>query len=251
MMQRLRQIFALALCALVVRPELAHAGIPVIDWSNVVQNTISAVENVNQRAQLILNYQQMIRQTKRMLTDGVVPAFYVWDQISQTVDAIKMSQQSVRDGRFALKGELKEFLDPNYYRSSSCNNSQGAKGGCYEGYRQLMAALSEREQAAQEARDKQLDAQLESLEQRAEKEKALQQSGTGVKGQLAAIQHTNQLLDAQYAELRDTRALLITQQQGAAEERRKELAREAAQQALSDQWHASDSKFERSNAGRW
>jgi len=243
------------LCALVcARPAPANAGIPVIDWSNIIQSTISAVEDVNQSAQLVLNYKNLISQYERMVTDAVVPAFYVWDQLSQTVDALKLAQQTARDGRAALKGELKQFLDPNYYRSSNCYNSQGAKGGCFENYKKLMEALSDREREAQETRDKQLEAQLDSLKARTEKEKQLQQAAQttdGKDGQLKAIQATNQLLDAQYAELRDTRALLITQQQAAAEERRKQLVRDAAQQALSDKWHSGDSKFKRSNPGSW
>ena len=229
----------------------ARAGIPVIDWTSIIQSAISAVEDVSQGAQLVLDYRNQLLQYERMLTDAVVPAIYVWDRIPLTVDALKTAQNSVRNGRAALKGELKDLLDPNYYRSSNCYNSQGAKGGCFEGYKKLMAALSEREIEAREAHDQQMEAQLESLGQRADKAKQLQANATSAKGQLEAIQYTNQLLDAQYAELRDTRALLITQQQAAAEERRKQIAREAAQQALSDRWHGGDAKFKRSNPGSW
>jgi P-type conjugative transfer protein TrbJ len=246
-----KRLLSLLLLLSFVRPAPASAGIPVIDWSNIIQSTISAVEDISQGAQLVLDYQNQIQQYERMLTDAIVPAVYVWDKISQTVDALENVQNTVRNGRAALRGELKDLLDPNYYRSSSCYNSQGARGGCFEGYKKLMAALSDRELEAQEARDQQLEAQLHTLKERAEKEKQLQGSASKVQGQLEAIQYTNQLLDAQYGELKDTRALLITQQQGAAEERRKQIAREAAQQALSDKWHSGDGKFKRSNPGRW
>lgn len=256
-MRQLRLICSVVLCCALafMRPAPAQAGIPVIDWSNIIQSTISAVEDVGQSAQLVLNYKNMIAQYERMLTNGVVPAIYLWDQISQTVDTLKSSRDVARNGRAALKGELKQFLDPNYYRGSNCYNSAGAKGGCFESYKQLMEALDARAGDAQEAHDKQLDAQLDSLARRAEEQKQrrlnAQSDPEGKDGQLRAIQATNQLLDAQYAELRDTRALLITQQQVAAEERRKQLAQEAAQKALSDKWHSGDGQFKRSNPGSW
>jgi type IV secretion system protein TrbJ len=244
----MRYLVAAAL-ALLAHPKPAYAGIPVIDWSNVIQSTVSAFEDVNQSAQLVLNYKNQLDQYERMLTDAIVPAVYLWDNITQTVDTLRTAQKSLRNGRAALRTELKKFVDPNYYRGSSCYNSGGAKGGCFEGYRQLMQALQEREDHVLEERDNMLDKQIDSLTERAAKAKKLSANAQGATGQLEAVQYTNQLLDAQYAELRDTRALLLTQQQVAAEEQRKQLAREAAARALSEKWHGGE--FKRSTPGAW
>ena len=248
-MQSLRPLCLMAVALCFVRSGLASAQLAVTDVGNTYQNTISAVESLNQTAQLLKSYQNQLAQYERMLTDGVVPLVYVWDQITEAVDAVRKAEESMRNGRGALT-QLNRFIDPNYYRGSKCYNSTGAKGGCFQGYRELMDALQQREAEAQEERDKMLVAQLESLSKRADKGKRLQQNASAAKGQLEAIQHTNQLLDAQAAELRDLRALLITQQRVAAEETRKRLVAEAAARELSEKWHAGDQNKPR-KPGKW
>lgn len=239
-----------ALCiALCVMPQPARAGIPVIDWSNIIQSTISAVEDVSQGAQMVLDYKNQLEQYERMLTDAIVPAVYLWDTANQAIDVVSNAQGSLRSGKAALRGELLKFFDLDYYRNSTCYNSAGARGGCFEGLDKLVETLRKRELEAQSQRDKMLDAQEDTFKERAKKSKQLLKNAQGAKGQLEAISYTNQLLDDLNGELRDTRALLVTQQQVAAEGDRRRLAEEAARKALSEKWHKGE--FKRSQAGAW
>ena len=52
----------------------AKAGIPVIDGTNVVQTTISAVNNVQAVAKQIQQYQTQLQQYENMLKNTVAPA---------------------------------------------------------------------------------------------------------------------------------------------------------------------------------
>ncbi len=54
----------------------ATAGIPVIDGTNVVQTTISAVNNVQAVAKQIQQYQTQLQQYENMLKNTVAPAAY-------------------------------------------------------------------------------------------------------------------------------------------------------------------------------
>lgn len=239
-------VLCIVLC---VRPQPARAGIPVIDWSNIIQSTISAVEDVSQGAQMVLDYKNQLEQYERMLTDAIVPVVYLWDTANQAIDVVSNAQDSLRNGKAALRGELLKFFDLDYYRNSTCYNSAGARGGCFEGLDKLVETLRKRELEAQTQRDKMIDAQGDTFKERAKKSKQLLKNAQGAKGQLEAISYTNQLLDDLNGELRDTRALLVTQQQVAAEGDRRRLVEEAARKALSEKWHKGE--FKRSQAGAW
>jgi P-type conjugative transfer protein TrbJ len=230
----------------------AHAGIPVIDFSEIVQSTISAVEDVNQAAQLVLTYKNELAQYERMLTDGVVPAVYLWDNIQQTISSMQQARADlaqVRNIRGLAQDELKKLTDLDYYRSSNCYNSQGAHGGCYDGYRKLFEQEHALETVANDSRYDLLDAQDKELDARYDHLQQLQQNAATAKGQLEAVQYGNQLASAQITELMDTRALLISQQRVEAEAERKALAKEAAQTAASTQMR--DGKFQKSPERTW
>lgn len=54
-----------------------HAGIPVIDATNVVQTTISAMQNVAAVAKQIQQYETQLQQYQNMLQNTLAPAAYV------------------------------------------------------------------------------------------------------------------------------------------------------------------------------
>ncbi|EPU2180482.1 P-type conjugative transfer protein TrbJ, partial [Escherichia coli] len=67
---------------------VAKAGIPVIDGTNVVQTTISAVNNVQAVAKQIQQYQTQLQQYENMLQNTVAPAAYIWDQANSTINKL-------------------------------------------------------------------------------------------------------------------------------------------------------------------
>ena len=104
----------------------ATAGIPVIDGTNVVQTTISAVNNVQAVAKQIQQYQTQLQQYENMLKNTVAPAAYIWDQANSTINKLLQAQDTLnyyKNQAGSLDSYLKRYQDVNYYRSSPCFNS--------------------------------------------------------------------------------------------------------------------------------
>lgn len=104
----------------------AKAGIPVIDGTNVVQTTISAVNNVQAVAKQIQQYQTQLQQYENMLKNTVAPAAYIWDQANSTINKLLQAQDTLnyyKNQAGSLDSYLKRYQDVNYYRSSPCFNS--------------------------------------------------------------------------------------------------------------------------------
>lgn len=71
------------------------AGIPVIDGTNVVQTTISAVNNVQAVTKQIQQYQTQLQQYENMLQNTVAPAAYIWDQANSTINKLLQVQDTL------------------------------------------------------------------------------------------------------------------------------------------------------------
>ena len=189
------------------------AGIPVIDGTNVVQTTISAVNNVQAVTKQIQQYQTQLQQYENMLKNTVAPAAYIWDQANSTINTLNYYKNQAG----SLDSYLKRYQDVNYYRSSPCFNSN------VECTADEISALRKAEQNSSEARKKAndavfkaLDEQQETLQSDADNLADLQTQATGAQGQMEAIQAANQLASAQTNQLLQIRSLLVAQQNAAA-----------------------------------
>ena len=194
------------------------AGIPVIDGTNVVQTTISAVNNVQAVTKQIQQYQTQLQQYENMLKNTVAPAAYIWDQANSTINKLLQAQDTLnyyKNQAGSLDSYLKRYQDVNYYRSSPCFNSN------VECTADEISALRKAEQNSSEARKKAndavfkaLDEQQETLQSDADNLADLQTQATGA--QMEAIQAANQLASAQTNQLLQIRSLLVAQQNAAA-----------------------------------
>lgn len=125
------------------------AGIPVIDGTNVVQTTISAVNNVQAVTKQIQQYQTQLQQYENMLKNTVAPAAYIWDQANSTINKLLQAQDTLnyyKNQAGSLDSYLKRYQDVNYYRSSPCFNSN------VECTADEISALRKAEQNSSEAR---------------------------------------------------------------------------------------------------
>ena len=196
------------------------AGIPVIDGTNVVQTTISAVNNVQAVAKQIQQYQTQLQQYENMLQNTVAPAAYIWDQANSTINKLLQAQDThnyYKNQAGSLATYLKRYQDVNYYRSLPCFNSN------VDCTASEISALREAEQNSSEARKKANDAvfkaideQQDTLQSDADNLADLQSQATGAQGQMEAIQAANQLASAQTNQLLQIRSLLVAQQNAAA-----------------------------------
>ena len=62
---------------------LLPAASPVFDIANMKQNTISAIEGVNQTMKMVQQYQLQLLQYENMLQNTLAPAAYVWNQANR------------------------------------------------------------------------------------------------------------------------------------------------------------------------
>lgn len=223
--------------ACVVSPS-AQAGIPVIDATNVVQTTISAMQNVAAVEKQIEQYQTQLQQYQNMLQNTVAPAAYVWDQANQTINKLLQAQDTLsyyKNQAGSLGDYLARYQDVSYYRSSPCFTSSG----CSSTQRQaLLDAQSNGSGAQKKANDAVLqgvDQQQQTLVTDAANLRSLQAQATGAQGQMQAIQAANQLASAQTNQLLQIRGLLVAQQAAAATRAQVVADREAQQAAAAAQ----------------
>ena len=216
----------------------AKAGIPVIDGTNVVQTTISAVNNVQAVARQIQQYQTQLQQYENMLQNTVAPAAYIWDQANSTINKLLQAQDTLnyyKNQAGSLDSYLSRYQDVNYYKSSPCFNSNIS---CTA---DEISALNNAQQNSSEARKKANDAvfkvidqQQGTLQQDADNLAVHQIQASGATGQMKAIQAANQLASAQANQLLQIRSLLVAQQNAAATLAQVQADKEA-QQTVADQ----------------
>lgn len=208
-----------------------HAGIPVIDATNVVQTTISAMQNVAAVAKQIQQYETQLQQYQNTLA----PAAYVWDQANQTISKLLQAQDTLnyyKNQAGSIDGYLSRYQDVAYYRSSPCFTSTGCTDAQRQALLDAQANGSEAQKKANDAVLKGVDRQQQTLATDAANLRQLQSQATSAQGQMQALQAANQLASAQTNQLLQIRGML-TAQATAAATRAQVIADREAQQAAS------------------
>ena len=244
-------VLALAIGGAVSHSALA-GGIPVIDVTNVMQTTISAINNVQAVQKQIEQYTTQLQQYQNMLQNTVAPAAYVWDQASQTINKLLQAQDMLnyyKSQAGNIDSYLSRFQDVAYYRSSPCFTANG----CSDAQRQALLTAetsgSEAQKRANDAVLKGVDQQQQTLLTDAANLRVLQAQASSAQGQMQAIQAANQLASAQTNQLLQIRGLL-TAQSAAAATRAQVVADREAQQVVADQ-QALAGKNTRSSSEKW
>jgi len=240
---RRSQCMALLLISALMQPPTTHAQWVVTDPTNLIQNIISAIQDVNAVLKQLEQYKTQLDQYTAQLRDIAAPAVWTWDLVEDTVATAQRVGEKLGDRRQLLKdvhSSLKQLGDPDYYRNSPCYGRTGVdrtlQGGCgaiLEAFQTQQRESIQTQYEANEQLFKALDKQHESMTKRLERTQKLVKNSQDAKGQLQAVQATNQLASAQIAELMEIRSLLITQQNLAVEAKREELSQKAAGQAAS------------------
>ncbi|MBF4003032.1 P-type conjugative transfer protein TrbJ [Burkholderia pseudomallei] len=212
-----------------------HAGIPVIDATNVVQTTISAMQNVAAVAKQIQQYETQLQQYQNMLQNTLAPAAYVWDQANQTISKLLQAQDTLnyyKNQAGSIDGYLSRYQDVAYYRSSPCFTSTGCTDAQRQALLDAQANGSEAQKKANDAVLKGVDQQQQTLSTDAANLRLLQSQATSAQGQMQALQAANQLASAQTNQLLQIRGMLAAQATAAAT-RAQVIADREAQQAAS------------------
>ncbi|WP_454458303.1 type IV secretion system protein [Thauera phenylacetica] len=87
----------------------AHAGIPVIDGTNLAQNIMTAIESVAQTLKQIEQYRTQLQQYENMLQNTAAPAAYIWAQAQSTINGL-MTAVNTLDHYKQQLGSLDSYL---------------------------------------------------------------------------------------------------------------------------------------------
>lgn len=190
------------------------ANMPVVDFSNLFQNSTTAIESVAQTRNQVLQYQTQLEQYRNMLENSKNLSSFNWDEASSTMGQLMEAVNTI-DYHKQQAGSMDKYL--SQYQSVDWHESQRCKrGGCSEAdikaIRQGAIESSRAGKRANDAAFKGIDQQQKSLKEDARKLGILQKNAQDARGQMQAIQAANQLASAENNQLLQIRGVLVSQQ---------------------------------------
>jgi P-type conjugative transfer protein TrbJ len=231
----------------------AHAGIPVIDGSNLAQNVMTAAQTAETYAKQLQQYETQLEQYETQLKNTVAPAAYIWDQAQMTINKITSvmnAVQTLRDSNGgALTAYLNQFKDANFYSNSPCFKAAGCSGSQWNAMLQNSVSGSVTSKQANDAWLHALDQQQQQLQTDSANLQSLQAGATTAVGQMQAIQSANQLSSSMSNNLLQLRAVILAQQQAEAAKRAADLDKQAQQTA--GEANARSGTFSASSGQSW
>lgn len=219
----------------------AHAGIPVADGVNLVQNVMTAIESVSQTLKQIEQYKTQLDQYENMLQNTAAPAMSIWDDAQSTINGLMNATNTLnyyKQQLGSLDSYLGKFQDVNYYKASPCFTSAGCSASQLAAIKQGQQLGSESQKKANDALFKGLELQQRNIAADTRQLERLQSSAKGADGQMAALGYANQLASNQTHQLLQIRSLLMAQQNAVTTKMQADSDREAQHAAA----HASSTE---------
>ena len=179
-------------------------GIPVIDASNLTQNTVTALKQVAAYAQQVQQYQLQLQQYANQIRNTVAPAAQVWQAAQGTMNGVLGTVNMFQGGQSQLQGYLNQFQNVNYWLGASPNSYTYQTAG------------SIAQKQANDALVKGIVAQQAQIRADAATLERLQAQASGADGQMKALMAANQLAALQQEQLLQIRELLLQEQQALA-----------------------------------
>jgi len=193
-----------ALALLAALPLTSPGGIPVIDYSNLLQNTTTALKQVAAYAQQVQQYQLQLQQYANQVRNTVAPVAQVWQAAQSTMNSVMGTVNMFQGGQSQLQGYLNQFQNVNYWLSASPNSYTYQTAG------------SIAQKQANDAMVKGIVAQQAQIRADAATLERLQSQASTADGQMKALYAANQLAALQQEQLLQIRALLVQEQQALA-----------------------------------
>ena len=142
-------------------------GIPVFDIANMKQNTIAAIEGVNQTMKMIEQYQLQLLQYENMLRNTVAPAAYVWNQAQMTTMRLMGMMNTLNYYRYQA-GSLDGYLYSTRTPPTTWAPHASATSGCTESERATLEnnrrLNADGEKTGERRHDPRLDQQQHDLQ---------------------------------------------------------------------------------------
>ena len=193
---------ALALVAALPATSLG-TGIPVIDFSNLTQNVITALHQVSAYAQQVQQYQLQLQQYANQVRNTVAPVAQVWQTAQGTMNGVLGTVNMFQNGS-QLQGYLGQFQNVNYWMSAPPSSYTYQTAG------------SIAQKQANDAMVKGIVQQEAQIRTDAANLERLQSQASTADGQMKALMAANELAALQQEQLLQIRALLVQEQQALA-----------------------------------
>jgi P-type conjugative transfer protein TrbJ len=235
----------------------AQAILPVFDWTNIAQNTVTAATSVKNYLQQAKQFYDQLQQFQRQV-DYYKTQINYYKQMAQNPkdfswSNVKMTYANLVDTGNDLKKQkekIDKFRKSDNYKKMSCLFSSDRK--CTDKEIAELSKVAEENEAlntqsqivAADAVLKNVDAQGENLDKDVKKLEKLQTSAESAKGQVEAIQYTNQLASTQSSQLIQIRSLLMAQQTAEALRMKAEAEKKATEQVATQFF--TDAEFQES-----
>ena len=197
-------VLTLAALALVAALPLSSPGtLPVLDYSNLTQNVITALHQVSAYAQQVQQYQLQLQQYANQVKNTVAPVAQVWQAAQGTMNSVMGTVGMFQNGS-ALQSYLNQFQNVNYWLTAPAGNYTYQTAG------------SVAQKQANDALVKGIVAQQAQIRADAATLERLQSQASTADGQMKALMAANQLAALQQEQLLQIRALLVQEQQALA-----------------------------------
>jgi P-type conjugative transfer protein TrbJ len=178
-------------------------GIPVIDWSNLTQNVVTALHQVSAYAQQVQQYQLQLQQYANQVKNTVAPVAQVWQTAQGTMNSVLGTVSMFQNGS-QLQNYLHQYQDVNYWLSTSPSSYTYQTAG------------SVAQKQANDAMVKGIVQQEAQIRTDAANLERLQSQAGSADGQMKALAAANQLAALEQEQLLQIRQLLLQEQQALA-----------------------------------
>jgi type IV secretion system protein TrbJ len=212
----------------------AKAAVPVIDGGNLVQNIITAVEEVAQTYKQIEEYETQLQQYENMLQNTATSPSFIWAQAQETIDGLLAAVDTLsyyKQQLGSIDAYLGKFKNMSDYQQSNCFKPAGCSAADYAAMNENRVLASESQKKSNDAMFKVIDKQQDTLRADAATLQRLQRNAQTADGQMQALSYANQLAGGQTNQLLQIRGLLVAQQSMLATQVQSKTDAEAKHQA--------------------
>ena len=199
-------------------------GIPVIDFSNLTQNVVTALHQVSAYAQQVQQYQLQLQQYANQVKNTVAPVAQVWQTAQGTMNSVLGTVSMFQNGS-QLQNYLHQYQDVNYWLSASPSSYTYQTAG------------SIAQKQANDAMVKGIVQQEAQIRADAANLERLQSQAGSADGQMKALAAANQLAALEQEQLLQIRALLVQEQQALAARNATLANDEAMREAATKQFY--------------
>jgi type IV secretion system protein TrbJ len=199
-------------------------GIPVIDFSNLTQNVVTALHQVSAYAQQVQQYQLQLQQYANQVKNTVAPVAQVWQTAQGTMNGVLGTVSMFQNGS-QLQNYLHQYQDVNYWLSASPSSYTYQTAG------------SVAQKQANDAMVKGIVQQEAQIRTDAANLERLQSQAGSADGQMKALMAANQLAALEQEQLLQIRQLLLQEQQALAARNATLANDEAMREAATKQFY--------------